>query len=154
MSESVVVHRINFKPCKDNHLTTWHSRVTKTPWVATVHNDYQSFDLRPPYPSACLPLDTSTRICGWPTRWVSSNTTTIEATKFAGPHKSHMRQYIIELPHRGQAIGPQSTQVGATTFGAPNMTTDLSPTFPFDILHFPLIAPPGLILMPQSDHFL
>jgi hypothetical protein len=26
---------------------------------------------------------------------VSSNSATVEATKFAGPHKSHMRQYII-----------------------------------------------------------
>jgi hypothetical protein len=30
---------------------------------------------------------------------------------------------------------------GGTTFGALNMTTDLSPTFPSGILHFPLIAP-------------
>jgi hypothetical protein len=31
---------------------------------------------------------------------------TDEATKFMGPHKSHMRQYIIELVHWGQMIGP------------------------------------------------
>jgi hypothetical protein len=40
---------------------------------------------------------------------VSSNSVTIEATKFAGPYKSHMRQYIINLVHRGQTIGPQLT---------------------------------------------
>jgi hypothetical protein len=37
MSESVMTIRINFKPCKDNHLTTWHTWVMKTPRVATIH---------------------------------------------------------------------------------------------------------------------
>jgi hypothetical protein len=37
---------------------------------------------------------------------VSSNSAADEATKFVGPHKSHMRQYIIKHSHRGQAIGP------------------------------------------------
>jgi hypothetical protein len=41
---------------------------------------------------------------------------------------------------------------GATTFGALNMTPDLSPTFPSRILHFPLVAPPDLILVP-SIHY-
>jgi hypothetical protein len=57
---------------------------------------------------------------------VSSNSATIEATKFVESHKSNMRQYIINLVHRGQTIGPQSTQVGATTFRAPNMKIDHS----------------------------
>jgi hypothetical protein len=38
------------------------------------------------------------------------------------------------------------TQARATTFGAPNMKTDHSPTFPSDILRFPLVAPSGLKL--------
>jgi hypothetical protein len=57
---------------------------------------------------------------------VSSNSATIEATKFVGPYESGMHQYIINLIHWGLTIGPQSTQVGATTFGAPNMKTDHS----------------------------
>jgi hypothetical protein len=36
---------------------------------------------------------------------VSSNSVTNEASKFAGPHKSRMHQYIIELAHQGQMIG-------------------------------------------------
>jgi hypothetical protein len=36
----------------------------------------------------------------------SSNSVTIEATKFVGPHKSRMCQYIIKLAHRGQMIDP------------------------------------------------
>jgi hypothetical protein len=57
---------------------------------------------------------------------VLSNSATIEATKFAGPHKLYMRQYIINLVHRGQTISPQLTQAGATTFEAPNMKIDHS----------------------------
>jgi hypothetical protein len=30
---------------------------------------------------------------------VSCNLVTVEATKFVGPHKSYMRQYIIKLVH-------------------------------------------------------
>jgi hypothetical protein len=51
-----------------------------------------------------------------------------------------MRQYIINLVHRGQMIGPQSTLAGDTTFGAPNKKTFHSQPFPSGILHFPLVA--------------
>jgi hypothetical protein len=54
---------------------------------------------------------------------VSSNSGTVEATKFVGPHESRMRQYIINLVRWGQMVDPQSTQAGATTFGALNMKT-------------------------------
>jgi hypothetical protein len=57
---------------------------------------------------------------------VSSNSVTIEATKFVGPHKSRMCQYLINLVHWGQTIGPQSTQAGATTFEALSMKIDHS----------------------------
>jgi hypothetical protein len=36
---------------------------------------------------------------------------------------------------------------------APNIRSDHSPSFPFSILHFPLIAPPGLHLCQPFDHF-
>jgi hypothetical protein len=55
---------------------------------------------------------------------VLSNSATVEATKFTGPHKFCMRQYIINLVHWGQTIRPQLTQVGATTFEALNMKID------------------------------
>jgi hypothetical protein len=51
---------------------------------------------------------------------------TVEATKFTGPHKSRMHQYIINLVHRDQTIDPQLAQIGTTTFEAPNMKTDSS----------------------------
>jgi hypothetical protein len=89
--------------------------VTNTPQVATVHDNYQRVELGPPYRSACLPRDTSMGIRGWPTlsrciSWrygrVSSNSVTVEDTKFVEPHKSRICQYIIELAHRRQVIGP------------------------------------------------
>jgi hypothetical protein len=77
----------------------------KTPRVATVHNDYQRVEPGPPYPSASLSRDTSTGIRGWPPTLsqdtsvkyggVLSNSIIVKATKFLGPYKSHMRQYII-----------------------------------------------------------
>jgi hypothetical protein len=36
---------------------------------------------------------------------------------------------------------------------APNIISDHSPSFPSSILHFPLIAPPGLQLCQPIDHF-
>jgi hypothetical protein len=36
---------------------------------------------------------------------------------------------------------------------APNIRSDHSPSFPFSILHFPLIAPPDLHLCQPFDHF-
>jgi hypothetical protein len=54
---------------------------------------------------------------------VSSNSATIEATKFVGLHESRMHHYIINSVHRDQTIGPQLTQAGATTFRAQNMKT-------------------------------
>jgi hypothetical protein len=74
---------------------------------------------------------------------VSSNSATVEATKFVGPHKSHTRQYIISLVHRGQTIDPQSTQAGATTFKALNIKIDHShPSLPVfsTFLEFPRLV--------------
>jgi hypothetical protein len=112
------------------NLTTRHTWATKATRVATFHKDYQRVEPSTSYPSAVFhaktligsPWVTRTLPKCHPTqRGVSSNSTTIKATKFTGPRESRMRQYIINLVHRGQMIGPQSTQAGATTFGAPNM---------------------------------
>jgi hypothetical protein len=59
-----------------------------------------------------------------------------EATQFAGPHK---------IPYA-------STQAGGYHLEALNFRSDHSPSFPFSILHFPLIAPPGLQLCHSFDH--
>jgi hypothetical protein len=42
---------------------------------------------------------------------------------------------------------------GAYHLGAPNIRSDHSPSFPFSILHFPLITPSILQLCQPFDHF-
>jgi hypothetical protein len=120
------------------NLTTRHTWVTQAPWVVTVHDDYQRVESGPPYHSAGFLHDTSMDIRGWPHtipmspvkyNGVLSNSASVEATKFTGPHKSHMCQYIINLIHRGQTIGPQLTQTRATTFRVLNIKIDHSHPF-------------------------
>jgi hypothetical protein len=41
---------------------------------------------------------------------------------------------------------------GGYHLGAPNIRLDHSPSFPSNILHFPLIAPPGLQLYQSFNH--
>jgi hypothetical protein len=116
MSEGFVATQANFKPCKVNHQTTWHSRVMKTPRAATVHNVIKESGRVLPRPSAVFHMNPSVDN-PWVAQTlsllnihkrgkVSSNSATHDATKFVGPHKSYMRQYIMELAHRGKMIGP------------------------------------------------
>jgi hypothetical protein len=74
MSESAMEIRINFKPCKDNHLTTRHSRDTKTPRVATFHDVIKESGWVLRHPSARLPRDTLTSIRGWPMHYPNVHT--------------------------------------------------------------------------------
>jgi hypothetical protein len=71
----------------------------------------------PPVPSVrLLHNTTSWAIREWPVHYhdihhcrrceVSSNSATVKTTKFTGPYKSRMRQYVIKIAHRGQTIGP------------------------------------------------
>jgi hypothetical protein len=63
------------------------------------------------HPSACLPSDnldkypwvahTLSQCTSIKRGKVSSNSVTVEATKFAEPHKSHMHQYIINACSSG-----------------------------------------------------
>jgi hypothetical protein len=84
--------------------------------VATIRDDDQRDDPGLPHPSAHLPRDTSlgypwvahtlSRCTPWRYDRIASVSVNNKATKFVGPYKSRMCQYIIELAHRGQAIGP------------------------------------------------
>jgi hypothetical protein len=130
---------------------------TKAPRVATVHDDYQRVELGPRYPSARLPCVCLSRhtVGGpcttlvTPLRYgrVLSNLGTDEASKFAGPKKSRMHQYTT------QSMFIQTQPVRALAdigrgyhHGALNFRSGRSPSFPSSILHFLLIAPPGLQL--------
>jgi hypothetical protein len=97
--ESVTENRIIYTLQEE----TWqHDTRTamKTPRVATVHDNDQRDDLGLPHPSARLPRDTSSgylwvahtlsRYTSWRYDRIASISTTIQATKFMGPHKSCM----------------------------------------------------------------
>jgi hypothetical protein len=94
-----------YTPYKGNNLTTWHTWDTKATRVTTFRDDYQRVGTRSYL--ALVPSSTW-YLNGYP--WVaqtlshytsvkqdkvSSNSMTVKATKFVGPQKSCMRQYII-----------------------------------------------------------
>jgi hypothetical protein len=59
---------------------------------------------------------------------------------------SRMRQYIQMLVQQAQPTRALIDTGGGYHIEAPNIRSDHSPSFPSNIIHFPLIAPPGLIL--------
>jgi hypothetical protein len=108
-----------------NNLTTRHTWVTQAPRGPPFAMTIKELDRILPRPSDISHMKTSmgspwvTRTLSYYTsmKWgkVSSNSATIKVTKFVGPHKSCMWQYIINLIHQSQTTGPQLTQAGATT---------------------------------------
>jgi hypothetical protein len=92
---------INSQPCKGINLTTWYMRAKRAQRVATIHNVIKESDRVLPRSSVMFNVYA---LVGTP--WVagtlshcttvkqgkvSLNSVTLEATKFAGPHKSRMR---------------------------------------------------------------
>jgi hypothetical protein len=76
---------------------------------------------------------------------VSSNLATVEAIKFVGPYKSSMRQYIMNACcNRAQPMWSLiDIGGGYHIWSSEHKNRPLSP-FLSSILHFPLVAPPGL----------
>jgi hypothetical protein len=76
---------------------------------------------------------------------VSSNSATLEATKFVGLQKSHMYQYITQCLLQQ---GTTDAVLNRHRRGLPPLSSkfDIRPlsSFPSSIPHFPLIAPFGL----------
>jgi hypothetical protein len=161
ISEGVTEIIINSQPCNGINLTTKHPWARRAPWVATAHDVVNESGRVLPrtsvafhaYASANTPWVARTLSHCTPVKWdkVLSNSVTHEATKFAGPHKSHMHQYIIKCLHfRDQpTCGLIDTGEGYH-LGAPNLWSRPLSAFPSSILHFPLIAPPGLQLCQHS----
>jgi hypothetical protein len=129
--------------------------------VATFHDDYQRIKSGPPYPSADLPRDTSPGIHGWPpyypnvtreVQWGVVQLSDCWSYYVCGiPINPVCISTQLNLVHWGQTIGPQSTQAGAATFGAPNMKIDHSqPSHPV----FPTFSncPARSHIEPPSDH--
>jgi hypothetical protein len=116
-----------------------------------------------PFPSVRLPCDTiRCDICGSPVHYPgihhcrrgeeSSNSVTIKAPMFSGPHLSRMHQYIIKL-----ACWARRSFVNRDRWGLPprSSESDKRPlsTFPSSVLHSPLIGPARSHIESQSDRY-
>jgi hypothetical protein len=64
-----------------------------------------------------------------------------------------MREYIQVLVHSEPTNAGLNRHRWGYHLEAPNIISDHSPSFPSSILHFPLIAPPGLQLCQPFVHF-
>jgi hypothetical protein len=118
------------------------------PWFMTMIKELGRLA---PFPSVRLPCDTiRCDICGSPVHYPgihhcrrgeeSSNSVTIKAPMFSGPHLSRMHQYIIKL-----ACWSRRSFVNRDKWGLPprSSESDKRPlsTFPSSVLHSPLIGP-------------
>jgi hypothetical protein len=161
LSEGVMNIRINSQPCKGMNPITWHTQARRAPWAATVHEVIKKLGWVLPHPSvvshmyasANTPWEAWTLSHCTPVKRgkVSSNSLIDDATQF-GDSMSRMHQYIQVLVQQG------STDMGLIRHrrgyhhGASNFISYHSPSFPSSILHFPLIALPGLQLCQPFDH--
>jgi hypothetical protein len=130
--------------------------------VATVHDAVKESGRVLPQPSAIFHVYASVD-----TMWVaqtlsqcshvkqgkvSSNSVLHDATPFAGSHESHMCQYTTQTCSPVLDDRFLINSDGGYHLGAPNNRLDHTSSFPSSILHFPLIAPPGLQLCQPLDH--
>jgi hypothetical protein len=162
ISESVMKIRINSQPYKGIKLATWHTQAQRAPRVATIHDEVKE-TIR-----AHLTLvHVFHAYASTDTPWVAhalSHYTSIRYGRIASVSMAH------DATQFGDSICPvcvstfkclfiqtQPTRALTDTGGgyhleALNIRSDNSPSFPSNILHFPLIAPPGLQLCQSFDH--
>jgi hypothetical protein len=158
MSEGVTEIWINNQPCKDLNLTTRHTQARRAPRVATIHDVTKKSGRVLPRPSAIFHAYASVD-----TPWVARTLSHYTFMKWGEvryrPTHRHTNQMSLGIPYVPYAlvqfkcmfIRAQPTRAlidigGGYHLGAPNIRSDHSPSFPSSILHFPLIAPPGLQL--------
>jgi hypothetical protein len=83
---------------------------------------------------------------------ISPNSSTHEGTQFGDsicPECIIIFQMLVHLDPTDAGLNRHRR---GYHLGAPNIRSDHSPSFPSNILHFPLIAPPGLQLSQPFDH--
>jgi hypothetical protein len=162
MSEGVAEIRINNQPCKSINLTTRHTEARRTPWVATIHDKvketimahltlvhvfhaYNSTDT--PWVAHALSHFTSVRYGR-----IASVSVAHGATRFGDSICPICVSTFKCLFIRTQPTWALNDSGGGYHLGAPNIRSDYSPSFTSSILHFPLIALPGLQLCQSLDH--
>jgi hypothetical protein len=162
MSENVVEIWINSQPCKGINLTIWHTQVRKAPRVATVHDMTKKSGRVLPGPSVIFHVYASTD-----TPWVAQTLSYYTPVKWVRYHPTHRHTMLLSLriPYvtyvlvhfKCLFIRTQPTWALTDTgrsyyLRALNFRSDHSPSFSSSILHFPLIAPPGLQLCQPFYH--
>jgi hypothetical protein len=163
ISEGVAEIRINSQPYKWNNMTTRLTQNRRAPRVVIVHDVVKELSQVLPHPSAVFHTYVSVN-----TQWVartlshctpmkqgnvSPTLATHDTTQFVRPHECRMRQYTTQsLLIQTQPTRPLIDSGGGYHLGAPNFKSDHSPSFPSNILRFPLIAPPSLLLCKPFDH--
>jgi hypothetical protein len=161
--ESVTEIQINNQPCKGLNLTTRHTQAQRAPRVATIHDVIKKSGRVLPHPSAVFHAYASVDI-PWVARtlshytfvkWgkVSSNSSKHEATQFG-----NFICPVCVSTFKCLFIRTQPTRAIINTGGgyhleALNIRSEHSPSFPSNILHFPLIVPSGLPLCQPFDYF-
>jgi hypothetical protein len=149
MSEGVTEIRINNQPCKGINLTTRHTQARRTPRVATIHNEVKEM-IR-----AHLTLvHVFHAYASTDTPWVAhavSHFTSIRYGRIASICPVCVSTFKC-LFNRAQPTWALIDTGGGYHLEASNIISDHSPSFPSSILHFPLIAPPGLKLCHSFDH--
>jgi hypothetical protein len=160
--ESVAEIQINSQPCKGINLTTQHTHGWRAPRVETIHDEvkemiwahltlvhvfhtYASVDT--PWVAHELSHHTSIRY-----GWIASVSVAHDATQFGDSIcpvcvSTFKCLFIWTQPMRALTDTGRGYQLEA-----PNIRSDNSPSFPYSILYFPLIAPPGLQLCQPFDH--
>jgi hypothetical protein len=150
-------------PCKGINLTTWHTEARRAPWVPTIHNEVKETirahltlvhvfhvyaSAHTPWVAHALSHYTSVRYGR-----IASVSVAYDATQFGDFTCPVCVSTFKCLFIRTQPTRSLIDTGGGYHLDAPNIRSDHSPSFPSSILHFPLIAPPGLQLCQSFDHF-
>ncbi len=162
ISEGIVEIRINSQPCKGINLTTRHTR-------ARGHHEWQQFMtwlkswgrsyIALVSSSMCMPRWTHR---GWPEHYPIIHPWS-EVRYRPTPRRTKLLilgiSYVPYAPLHFKCLFIRTQPMQALTdtgggyhLGALNFRSDHSPSFPSSILHFPIIAPPGLQLCQRLDH--
>jgi hypothetical protein len=156
IAKDVVEIRINSHLARENKLTTQHTWATKATWVATFRDDYQRVGTG----SYLTLVSSSTRkphrvVCGWPEHYpfyhlwseVRYHPTQLPSSYYvSGGISARMRQYTtLSLLQGAQPMQSLINTGGSYHLWSLEYHVAHSHSFPSSILHFPLVAPLGLV---------
>jgi hypothetical protein len=159
MSKTVTEIWMNNQPFKGINLTTRHMQARRAPWVGTVHDVIKRLGWVLPHPSAVFHAYASadTPWVAWtlshctPMKWDKvSYSSTHDATQFGDSICPICVSTFKCLFNSLQPMWALINTGGGYHLGALNFISDHIPSYPSSILHFPLIAPPGLQLYHHS----